>query len=187
MRGGDRVEQREPAERFAAGGNEAVELGDERVGARAQLEMREACVEERTLRLPHRLVVDVHLRREARDARPQLRVQRLRRGRLGEVGHALDVDVDRIEEAPVGRMVGAGALPVARKERVQRTDACEAAAGAGGGFTQQRERREIADALVAAPPQRIQVRRESEAARAVAQVRRQVAAFRRHEDAALDA
>ena len=186
MRGGDRLEQRELSERLAAGGDEALELGDARIGARAPLEVREACVEDRPLDLPDGAIVDVLLRREARDARAVLRVERTRGGRIGEIGHALDVDVHRVEEAPVGRMIGTGAVPVVREQRMQRIDADEAAARARGGFAEQRERSEIPDALVAAPPQRIQVRREPEPARAVAQVRRQEAAVRRDENTAFD-
>ena len=75
-----------------------------------------------------------------------------------------DVDVDRVEKAPVGGMVRARALAVLGEQRVQRIDADDAAAGARGGFAEQRQRGEVADALVAAPAQRIKMRGEPEAA-----------------------
>ena len=42
MRGGDRLEERELPQRRPAGGDEAFELGDQRIGVAALLEAREA-------------------------------------------------------------------------------------------------------------------------------------------------
>ena len=86
--------------------------------------------------------------------------------RRGEVGHAHHVDVDRIEEAAIGRMVRARALAVFGEERMQRIDADDRAAGARGRDAGLGERREIADALVAGAAQRVEMRGEPEATRA---------------------
>ena len=111
--------------------------------------------------------------------RAALREQRARLDRRGEIGHALHVDVDGIEKAPIGRVVGARAFPIVGKERVQRIDADDAAAGARGRRGDLGERREVADALIAASLERIEMRREAEAARAVAKLGRKETPVRR--------
>ncbi len=72
-----------------------------------------------------------------------------------------DIDIDRIDEPPVGRVIGAGALAVVGKQRVQwvdahRGEACPACEP--GKFAQ---RREISDPLVAPPAERIELRRDA--------------------------
>ena len=158
----------------AAGGDEAVELGNDGVAAEASLERNEASLEHRALQPPDFDVVDVAGARERVDPGATLLEQQARVVRRGKIGHAVHVDVDRIEKAPVRRMVGARAAAILGEQRVQRIDPDDAASCSRRGLGDRRERGEVADALIAAPPQRIQVRGEAEATPAVANVGRQV-------------
>ncbi len=89
MLGGDGLEQREPPQRHAAGGDEAIELGNEGVVAPRVLERREASLEHCPLQPPDFDVVDAGARRErvepGRDSAASSSARVVRRG---EIGHA---------------------------------------------------------------------------------------------------
>ena len=74
----------------------------------------------------------------------------------GQVVSREDVDQERIEKTPVGRIIGARAAAIRGKQRVHRADAeIGRAFGAGHGACEA-EGREIADPLIALPsPQRV--------------------------------
>ena len=80
------------------------------------------------------------------------------RGRPG----VQNVDQDRIEKAPVRRMVGARPLAVAREQHVHGADAEIGRPRAARRLAGERQRRKVADALIASAPQRVELRGDSE-------------------------
>ncbi len=92
------------------------------------------------------------------------------------------VDVGGVEEAPVGRVVGAGAAAVGGELRVHRVQPDEVAAVARRLLGEDPERGEVADAAVALAPQRVEVGRDAEAAAPLPVVARDEAAARRHRE-----
>ena len=85
-----------------------------------------------------------------------------------EVRNILDVDVDRIEETPIGRVIRTRAVAIG-EQRMQRIERDDGASGRRRGGARLAQRREIANALVTPPAKRVQVRGESETASAIAQ------------------
>ena len=81
-------------------------------------------------------------------------------------------------------MIGARAVAIDGEERVQRIDSDDRSAGAGGRRRGLAQRREVADALVVGPPQRIEVGGEAEPACARGNVVRREAARRRDDQRA---
>ena len=104
---------------------------------------------------PYRLVIDGGQGGDRRE-RPGLREGGLELAIAGQVVSREDVDQERIEKTPVGRIIGARAAAIRGKQRVHRADAeIGGAFGAGRGACEA-EGREIADPLIALPsPQRI--------------------------------
>ena len=87
-----------------------------------------------------------------------------------------EIDIERIEETPVGRIIRTDARAILRKQGVQRIDRDERSAGLGADAREFRERREVADALIAVAAHGIELRGEAEFA---SRVVRQKAARRR--------
>ena len=81
------------------------------------------------------------------------------------------VQVDRIEEAAVGGMVGAGAVALGREQRVERVEPDGHGALRPRALAETGERGEVADAAVPDPPQRIEMRRHAVGPRALRQLR----------------
>src|SRR5262249_59839409 len=85
-------------------------------GAALRVERSKALTQGGQLELPHGRVVDVGRRANGLDRYAvKLRVE--------AVVEARDIEVDRIEESPVRRMIGASALALTAEQRVQRIDA----------------------------------------------------------------
>jgi len=87
--------------------------------------------------------------------------------RVEKISAANEVEIDRVEKETVGRIIGAGALPIPGEQRVQRVDRDDRRAVLGRERAELRESREIADALVAVAPQRVELRREANARPAI--------------------
>ena len=86
-------------------------------------EPRVTCAEDRVLDRPGGRVVDQRTSRKRCQLRCTRIEQRLRIRSFGEVSNGAHVDVDRVDEAPVGRVVRARAVALAGEQRVQRIDA----------------------------------------------------------------
>ena len=91
-------------------------------------------------------------RREGGERRVDRRVAR-------QAGAVERVDENRIEEAAIGRIVGARAVAVAREQHMQRADAEIGRPGGARFLAGERQRREVADPLVAAARPRAAGRR----------------------------
>ena len=121
-------------------------------------------------------------------------IDRIRRSRLVPfaehddaalgLGHRGEVDVERIEEQPARRRVGARVLGPRQRQRVQRIDADGCAAAGLDRLDQLGQRGEIADAAVVVAPQRVELMRDAPHPRAVAHPGRTVARRRRGDDRA---
>ena len=115
---GQRLESREAIERRAAG----VPEGAERCGAGAAslqmvaLECRKQLFEHENLGGGDARIVDQR-------AVAQCRTIDAGKRNVGPVRHRLDIDVERVEEPPARRRVGACVRWLARKQRVQRVEA----------------------------------------------------------------
>ena len=97
---------------------------------------------------PDRRIVDQPGGRGRRRGRGQRRERGLGGCVARQVGGE-HVDQDRVEEAPVRRVVGARPLAVVGEQHVHRADAEIGRAGAAGRLGGERERLEVADPLVA--------------------------------------
>ena len=102
----------------------------------------------------------------------------------GELGQSLDVDVQRIEEAAIARVIRARPLAILQEQRMQRIHADERAAGACRGRAGFAQRGEVAHTCIARTAQRVEMRGEAEPAATSCQRVREVARPRRHQDAA---
>ena len=129
----DRLENANRRSASPPSARKRVVVGEERI-ARARraraLEGGEARSQSRALERPHRLIID-------RVAAPRAEAIGRQRGErfsdaasLGQVARGEHVDQQRIQKTPVGGMIGARALAVAREQRVHRADAEEGRAGA---------------------------------------------------------
>ncbi len=86
------------------------------------LERVVAGVQDRVLDPPDACVVDLRLRAQRGDPGGVVSEEAQRRFARLQFGNRGDVDDQRLEEAPVRRLVGARALAVGREQRVQRIE-----------------------------------------------------------------
>ena len=82
----------------------------------------------------------------------------------GAAGEAGDVDIDRVQKAPVGRLVGAHSGAIVGEQGVQRVQADDGGACVRGFRGEAGECGEVADALITSRSKGIQMRRNAEAA-----------------------
>ena len=139
-------------------------LGEQRMPRPAHAGAGEGRVErfERgALDRPDRGIVDEPRRRGRGDGGPQRAERGLERLVARQVGIE-NVDEDRIEEAAVGRMIGARPLPVVREQHVHRADAEIGRPRAARRLARERERREVADPLIPRAAQGVELRGDAE-------------------------
>ena len=147
----DRLKGREASQRLAAFGDEGAVLGDELVVRPRRGDAGEGAVqrcERRPLDPPDLGVVDEPRRRGDRRDGAERRKRRFG-GRVARQAGVESVDQNRVEEPPVGRVVGARPLAVAGKQHVHRAYAEIGRARSRRRFAGLRERRQIADPLIA--------------------------------------
>ena len=106
--------------------------------------------ERRALGAPDGLVLDSFGHGRGRERGRQARERGVDRLVARQAGAVERVDENWIEEAAIGRVIGARAIAVAREQHVQRADAEIGRPGGAGLLAGERQRREVADPLVAA-------------------------------------
>ena len=168
---GDRLEGGETLQRGAAIGAERVHLAVAAEGGAGGLQHR-------ALGRPDGGIVHQPGRRQLGKGGRIVRHRGAGHRRIQPAILAGHVDIDRVEEPPVGRVIGAGALAIVGEQRVQRVEPDHRRPGPRRRPGQAGERGEVADALIAGPPHRIEMRRHTEPPPALAQRRRQVAGAR---------
>ena len=182
----DRLEQRVPAQRLPA----ASEIRRERAVTRVivpPVPFAEAAIEQ---------LHDLPFRSEA-DAVPdqlalaqpaklfleaRVRYRAARGLAVGEFGHGLDIDIDRIAEQAARRVVRARMLRRDRREGVQGVEADDIGTGGGREFGDALEIGEIADTPVAPRADRIELHARAPHATSLRERRRLVAARRREDE-----
>ena len=127
----------------------------------ATLEVRERGRERGALYGPDTGVVDI-----GEVAKPAQGVVRIRQygaqaRRVDESIETGKVDVDRIDETAVGRLIGAGPLAIRREQVMQRIDAGDGTTEPRGGLAELGQRLEIADSGILIVAQGIEVRCQS--------------------------
>ena len=168
---GDRLENREAAQRLAARDDERRMFGEQRIMRLREpraLESGPARLQQIFLEAPDGFILHRSGVRRIGDAIGASGDRRLQRGVARQVGAVQRIDIDRIEKAPVGRIIGARAFAIVGEKNMQRIDAERRRADSPRRFAKQAERGEIADALVARAgrafaPLRIELRAEAEA------------------------
>ena len=132
------------------------------------------------LQRPDRRIIDLAGCGEFSRALPPLNGEGARQA--GDFAKRLDVEIDRIEKIAIARIIGAGAVAIAREQGVQRIDPDRGVAGAAGRFRQFRERGEVADPLIAFAAQAVNL--GGDAGRAGVERRRPGAGGRRDDQSA---
>ena len=106
--------------------DEGIVVGDERIAWARAADAGEGLApgfERGSLGAPDGVVLDTLGRGRGGECRRQRGERRVDRLVARQPGAVESVDEYRIEEAPIGGMIGAGALPVAREQHMQRADA----------------------------------------------------------------
>ena len=150
---GDGLEGGEAPQGFAARSREGMVVGDQRIaraGGAGAGEGRAPGLKRCALGPPHGLVLYGFGRSRRRKRRRQAQERGVDRAVARQAAAVERVDENRIEEAAIGGKVGARAIAVAREQHMQGAHA-EIGRPRGAGFLGgERQRREVANPLVAA-------------------------------------